>query len=74
MAKRVKPDKGVMRSLGEFVGEVWKGVKADPSKPPTRPVSRRVEEESRDTPRGKVVLRRTVVEEIVLPAPPDRTA
>lgn len=66
VAKRAN-DKGVMRSLGEFVGEVWKGVKTDPPKPVKKVASRRVEEETRETARGKVVLRRTIVEEVIVP-------
>lgn len=55
-----------MRSLGEFFGHVAKGVKTDPgAKPPARQVVRQsVEEEQRDTPQGKVTIRRTTIEEI----------
>lgn len=54
-----------MHSLGAFFGHVWKGVKTDPTKPPV--VARtKVEEEVRDTPQGKVVLRRTTIEEVEL--------
>jgi len=70
--RRPQPDKGVMHSLGEFVGEVMKGVRTDPSKPAKRVASRRVEEETRDSPRGKVILRRTVIEEIIVPPKPNR--
>lgn len=63
MAK--KPEKTTMRHLGEFFGEVWKGIKADPA---PRAVSRtRVEERRVETPAGQVTLRRTIIEE-VLPA------
>lgn len=58
------PEKPLLRSLGEFFGEVWKGVKTDPTRVVTR---RTVEEREAPTPGGKVVLRRTTVEEIVLP-------
>ncbi len=65
-------DKPLMRAIGEFFGEVWKGVKTDPTK--SGRVSRRsVEERVQETPEGKVVLRRTIVEEIIVPgsaAPP----
>ncbi|MFZ2875559.1 MAG: hypothetical protein WAZ94_13885 [Phycisphaerales bacterium] len=61
MAK--KPEKSTMRHLGEFFGEVWKGIKADPA---TRAVSRtRVEERRVETPTGQVTLRRTIIEEMV---------
>lgn len=64
----VKPDppKSIMRSLGEFFGHVAKGVKTDPgTKPPPRQVVRQsVEEEQRETPQGKVTIRRTTIEEI----------
>jgi hypothetical protein len=63
-------DKSIMRSLGEFCGHVLKGVRTDPAAtatPASRVARERVEEEVRDTPAGRVVLRRTVIEEIVLP-------
>ncbi|MBX3409778.1 MAG: hypothetical protein KF859_07820 [Phycisphaeraceae bacterium] len=70
-------DKTTMRALGEFFGHVWKGITAEPAKAPTRRVTRHeVEQETRDTPQGKVTLRRTVIEEIELPpdgAPPTTT-
>lgn len=54
-----------MRSLGEFLGHIWSGVKADP----TRKVVRKdVEVETRDTADGKVILRRTIVEEVEMPS------
>ena len=53
--------KSLMRSLGEFVGHVWKGVKTDPSHEQQRQTLRKsVEEEQRDG----VTLRRTTIEEI----------
>lgn len=62
-------DKPLMRAIGEFFGEVWKGVKTDPTKPGR--VSRRsVEERVQETPGGKVVLRRTIVEEVIVPREP----
>jgi hypothetical protein len=68
------PDKSIMRSLGEFCGHVLKGVKTDPTAPAPRVARAKVEEEVRDTPAGRVVLRRTVIEEIVLPERPDGPA
>ncbi len=60
------PDKSLARSLGEFVGHIWRGVKADPS-PDRREVGRTVERDERTTPDGKkVVLRRTTIDEIEL--------
>jgi hypothetical protein len=56
-------DKTIMRSLGEFLGHIWHGVKTDPSK---RVVRKDVEVESRQTSEGKVILRRTTVEEVEL--------
>lgn len=56
-------DKSIMRSLGEFVGHVWKGVKADPARE-KRVVNHNVETETRDTPEGRVTLRRTTIEEM----------
>lgn len=61
------PDKSIMRSLGEFCGHVLKGVRTDPAATAPRVARAKVEEEIRDTPAGRVVLRRTVIEEIVLP-------
>ena len=56
--------KSIARSLGEFFGHIVRGVRTDVT-PPTRTIVReRIEEEERDTPEGKVVLRRTVIEEI----------
>lgn len=60
-----------MRSLGEFVGHIAHAVKAPPSKGERREVRREVELDERDTPQGKVTLRRTTIEEIELP--PDRS-
>jgi len=56
-----------MRSLGEFFGHVAKGVKTDPAAgraPARQTVRKSVEEEQRDTPQGKVTIRRTTIEEI----------
>jgi hypothetical protein len=62
------PAKPVMRSLGEFFGEVWKGLRADPRALQQGRVARRtIEQETRDTPMGKVILRRTIVEEVIVP-------
>lgn len=60
-----KDDKPLMRSLGEFFGEVWKGVKTDPAK--GRVARRTVEQETVKTDQGDVILRRTIVEEVIVP-------
>jgi hypothetical protein len=70
-----KAEKPLMRSLGEFFGHIVHGIKTDPSKPagdgPSRTVTKQtVEEETRQTPDGPVVLRRTIIEEVELPKPP----
>jgi hypothetical protein len=62
-----KPNKTLMRSIGEFFGHIVRGVRtpADEPDPPDAHVLRReVEEQSRDTPAGRVTLRRTTVEEL----------
>lgn len=63
--------KPLMRALGEFFGHISRGVKT-PLKPQGDPqvLRHEVQEESRDTPQGKVVLRRTTIEEIELRTPP----
>jgi len=53
------PKKSLMRNLGEFFGHVVRGVKSDPGGE-REVVSKKVEEEDH----GKVVLRRTTIEEI----------
>ena len=61
---RSRHDKTLMRSLGEFVGHIWSGVKADPSKE-RRVLRQEVEEEEREGAGGeKIILRRTTTEEI----------
>ncbi len=71
-----QPRKSLMRSLGEFVGHIWKGatapVEGDNKHPDHAARSQRLrielEQEQRSTPQGPVVLRRTTIEEIELPA------
>lgn len=58
-----------MRSLGAFVGHIAHAVRSDPrggARGRTREIRREVEEEAR--PDG-IVLRRTTIEEIEVPAP-----
>ena len=50
--------KSLMRSLGEFVGHIARGVRTDPARPAERRREQRVED------RGNVVLRRTVIDEV----------
>jgi hypothetical protein len=62
--------KSLMRSLGEFFGHIVHGVRTDPAKPASRTVvGERTQETQATTPDGqRVILRRTVVEEVeVLP-------
>lgn len=72
-AQKKKP---LMRLLGEFVGHIAHGVKADPTHGGgggggmKHEVRREVSEETRETAQGKVVLRRTTIEEIELRPPP----
>lgn len=67
-------DKSIMRSLGEFVGHIVKGVKTPVDRPPARrEVKREVAEETRQTPGGKVTLRRTTIEEVELHPDADQT-
>lgn len=50
-----------MRSLGEFVGHVFKGIRTDPAK---KVVRKEVQEQRRD---DGVILRRTTIEEVEIP-------
>lgn len=60
-----KTNKSLMRSLGEFVGHIVRGVKTPADAPGDATVLKHdVEEETRETPAGRVTLRRTTVEEI----------
>lgn len=59
-------EKPLMRSLGEFFGEVWKGVKADPSG--AKVVRKQTREATATTPDGRaLILRRTTVDEVIVP-------
>ncbi len=53
-----------MRSLGEFVGHIVRGVKTPADAPASQVLKHEVEEQTRDTDAGRVTLRRTTVEEI----------
>lgn len=67
-----------MRALGQFFGEVWKGVTADPAAgrgDSAEGVSRKtVEEREVQTERGRVILRRTTIEEVIVPDGPAQGA
>ena len=57
--------KTIARSLGEFVGHLWQGVKSEPPKAQRHEVRREVDEEVREGPQGqRVIARRTTIEEI----------
>ncbi len=58
-----QPSKSLARSLGEFFGHIWHGVKADPAGQ-RRVMKHEVEEQTTPTPEGQVTLRRTTIEEI----------
>lgn len=62
-----EPSKGIMRSLGEFVGHIARGVMADARAPSSRRriVNEQSEQREATTPDGRrVILRRTVIDEI----------
>lgn len=54
----------ISRSLGKFTGEIWRALRTPADGKQTHEVKRTVETEERDTPSGKVTLRRTTIEEI----------
>lgn len=70
--------KGLMRSLGEFVGHITRAVKTDPAAGPAAPrgtrreVRREVEERPGEVDGRKVTLRRTVIEEVRFEGEPPR--
>ena len=72
--------KPLARSLGEFFGILWDAAKTDVSKPaggapggaPATVVRKDVQEQTVETPRGAVTLRRTTIDEIE-PAAPSRS-
>jgi hypothetical protein len=47
-----------MRSLGEFFGHVFKGIRTDPSR---KTIRKEVQEQQRD---DGIILRRTTIEEV----------
>lgn len=55
--------KGLMRSLGEFVGHIGRAIRTDPAREKTE-LRRESQVEERQGPDGKVILRRTTIEEM----------
>lgn len=62
-----------MRSLGEFFGHIVRGARTPVSGPERHEVRREVQEETRETAQGKVTLRRTTIEEVVIDPDAGRT-
>lgn len=60
MVDEPRKKKSLMRCLGEFTGQITKGLRTKVDKKHTEEVSRTVEE----THQGDVTLRRTVIEEV----------
>ncbi|MCP3905811.1 MAG: hypothetical protein GY715_19465 [Planctomycetes bacterium] len=56
-------NKSLMRSLGEAVGHVIRGIRT-PAEPTPTPPKRVVRHEQEEEDRGDVILRRTTIEEI----------
>jgi len=70
-----EPDhkKSLSRSLGEFFGHIWKGVQEPVDAPAEKQILRQeTTEQVRETASGKVIVRRTVVEELEIPTPPPK--
>lgn len=64
--------KGIMRSLGEFVGHVARAVASDPAGPRRTVVREETVERPATTADGRsVILRRTVIEEVEVRPEPD---
>jgi hypothetical protein len=53
--------KPLMRSLGEFVGHIVRGLRTDPATPPKKVVRTSVEQQQRE---DGVILRRTTIDEV----------
>ncbi len=52
-----------MRSLGEFVGHIGRAIRSDPARERSE-VRRETEDEERRGEEGRVILRRTTIEEM----------
>lgn len=60
-----EPSKSLMKSLGQFVGHIWRGVTQSPDGAKKTVVKREVDErETTDASGQRVILRRTTTEEI----------
>lgn len=65
--------KSLSRSLGEFFGHIWKGVQEPVGQDSQKQILRQeTTEQVRDTEHGKVIVRRTIVEELEIPTPPPK--
>ena len=53
-----------MRSLGEFVGHIVKGIRTDPEKPEANAERTVIRETTEEEQQGNVILRRTTIEEV----------
>ena len=58
----------IVRNIGKFTGEIWRAIKSPvpASTKETHEVRRTVETDVQETDDGKVTLRRTTIEEIVI--------
>ena len=54
----------IARSLGAFVGHIWRGVTANPEESRTTEVRRDVEESVEETDEATIIARRTTIEEV----------
>jgi hypothetical protein len=70
----VGDERTIMREIGACVGHIVRAVREDVVAPPREDVvvvrREHVEEQVVETPAGKMVARRTVVEELVRPSTP----
>ena len=63
-----RPNNSLAHSLGQFVGHIWKGARADVARE-KREVGRKTEETSTTDAQGRsVTLRRTTIDEIEIHA------
>ncbi|HVU63267.1 MAG TPA: hypothetical protein VHC70_04785 [Phycisphaerales bacterium] len=65
-----QPPKSLLRNLGAFFGHIAHSVRTPvhPPEPPSRVVREQVHEHEVQTPEGKIVLRRRIIDEVA-PAP-----
>ena len=61
---RGRDNAGLSRNLGRMFAHIKHGFTQPVGQRPRTEVGRRTEEERRDTPRGPVTLRRTIIEEV----------